>query len=122
MTNTYGKIENGVIINVEVHESSPSSNYICMEDYPSGFGIGDLYDASTNTLSKPIHINTLAENYNIALQQLATSDWTQGADANLTQSNLAQWVSYRATLRAIAITPIAGNLDWPVRPKAEYNI
>jgi len=121
MEKVYGKIENGVIVNIEVWENSPSSNYISMENYPSGFGIGDLYDENTDTLSRPIYVNTAEDNYEIALKRLSTSDWTQGADANLITSNLADWVTYRAAIRAIAINPIAGNLDWPVKPNTEYN-
>ena len=51
-------------------------------------------------------------------QMLTDTDWTQGADSPLTDSQKASWATYRQSLRDI--TKTATSLDdvkWPTKPE-----
>jgi len=48
---------------------------------------------------------------------LSDSDWTQGADAPLSDAQKAEWATYRQTLRDLpANTTDPRNPVWPTRP------
>ena len=49
-----------------------------------------------------------------AKQILADTDWSQAPDVTI--SNKAEFVTYRAKIRAIALNPTDGNLDWGTEP------
>lgn len=53
---------------------------------------------------------------------LLETDWTQIpsiADKSINipyLGNVVEFIPYRQALREIAISPVAGNIDWPVKP------
>ena len=50
-------------------------------------------------------------------KKLSASDWTQVADAPLTAQQVADWATYRQTLRDLpANTPDPKNFTWPAEP------
>ena len=49
-------------------------------------------------------------------QYLAACDWTQLADAPLTNTETANWGSYRQSLRDITTQSDPFNINWPVAP------
>lgn len=61
---------------------------------------------------------TAEQNKATAEGKLSTSDWSQLPDVNL--ANKDEFAAYRATLRNIAINPVAGFLAWPVEPNAVW--
>lgn len=79
---------------------------------------GDFYDASTETFSK--RQSTAEENEVEAKSLLEDSDWTQLSDVNLTDASREAFATYRASLRAIAVTPSSGDISWPTKPVPEY--
>jgi len=70
--------------------------------------------------------NTAEANKSIASQLLADTDWAMTpdvADATLSNpylTNKADFVVYRNALRAIVISPTAGDLSWPSKPTANW--
>lgn len=65
---------------------------------------------------------TADENKQTAVSLLQQTDWTTIADvgnpqlANPYLANQAAFISWRSQVRAIAVNPIGGNLDWPDLP------
>lgn len=49
-------------------------------------------------------------------RKLADSDWTQLSDAPLTNTETANWASYRQALRDITNQTDPFNINWPVSP------
>lgn len=83
--------------------------------------IRDVWNSSTQTFTKAGAPSlSAAENEQEAKRLLLDSDWTQLADVGLTLTNLGEWRTYRASLRAIAKAPTAGALTWPTVPNKEY--
>ena len=71
----------------------------------------------------PPHVNTASENKAEAERRLVATDWVNQPDVydpantpHLTNRNA--FISYRSQIRAIAVNPVDGNLDWPTEPKA----
>ena len=51
-------------------------------------------------------------------QMLTDTDWTQGADSPLTDSQKASWVTYRQELRDITKTyKTLDDVKWPTKPE-----
>jgi len=68
-----------------------------------------------------IPVPTAAENKSTASGLLSATDWTTIADVaspinSPYLTNQAEFISYRNTIRGIAVNPIAGDLTWPVVP------
>lgn len=60
-----------------------------------------------------------------AKQRLADTDWVNEPDvidpANTPHlTNQAAFLTYRSAVRAIAVNPVDGNLDWPTEPVAQW--
>lgn len=51
-------------------------------------------------------------------QLMAKTDWTQLPDAALTNTQTAEWASYRQALRDITTQSDPFNIEWPVSPGA----
>lgn len=51
-------------------------------------------------------------------QLIANTDWTQLPDAALTNTQTAEWASYRQALRDITTQSDPFNIEWPVSPGA----
>jgi len=73
------------------------------------------------------HINTSVQNKTEAERCLAATDWVNQPDVynpattpHLT--NRDAFLTYRAWLRAVAVTPVEGNLDWPTEPTAVWSV
>jgi hypothetical protein len=70
---------------------------------------------------------TAIENKNMASSLLYQTDWTTIADvadsalSNPYLTNQAEFFAYRSQLRAIAVNPVAGNLNWPTKPQAVWS-
>jgi len=65
---------------------------------------------------------TAAENKALAMKKLQDTDWTTISDvgdptkSNPYLSNVQAFVTYRNAVRQYAINPVAGNIQWPVKP------
>jgi hypothetical protein len=76
----------------------------------------------------PPPVPTAELNKSIASSRLYDTDWTTIVDvSDPTKSdpyltNLADFMSYRNELRKIAVNPIGGEIDWPVKPKAQWSL
>lgn len=62
-----------------------------------------------------------ADNEARAKTLLAATDWSQLADVGATLQNKSAFDAYRAELRAVATSPVAGDLVWPVCPTAVWS-
>lgn len=66
---------------------------------------------------------TAEENKATAVQMLQTTDWTATVDISDPQysnpylANQSAFLAYRSQVRQYAINPVAGNIQWPVKPK-----
>jgi hypothetical protein len=72
------------------------------------------------------YIATSEWNKTRAVQLLANTDWVNQPDVTNTSNtphllNLAEFVAYRNTIRAIAVNPPSGNLNWPTEPAAQWS-
>lgn len=94
----------------------------------------DVYDACVAGVAGPIaayvptppHINTALQNKAEAERRLAVTDWVNQPDVydpvntpHLT--NRDAFIEYRLQVRAIAVKPVDGNLDWPNEPTAFWS-
>ena len=65
---------------------------------------------------------TAEHNIDTATQKLQTTDWTTIPDvgdptkSNPYLSNVQDFVTYRNVVRQYAVNPIAGYINWPVKP------
>lgn len=80
----------------------------------------------TDYVPPPPHINTAKENEAEAKRRLAATDWVNQPDVydpsntpHLT--NRDAFLAYRSQVRAIAVNPVDGNLDWPTEPTAAWS-
>lgn len=75
-----------------------------------------------NTPKPPVP-PTAEENKQTAVSKLQATDWTtipdvgDPAKSNPYLSNVQDFVTYRNTVRQYAISPVAGNINWPVLPQ-----
>lgn len=88
------------------------------------------YDPSDQTIKSfptpPVHIPTAEENGATAVSLLAATDWVNqpdvtNSDINPHLLNHADFIIYRSQVRAIAISPTAGDLTWPVQPTPSWS-
>jgi len=73
-----------------------------------------------------IRIPNADENKYTAMGILASTDWVNqpdvtNPDINPHLLNHAEFITYRSQIRAIAINPTVGNLDWPVEPVTQWS-
>lgn len=74
----------------------------------------------------PPYVPSAEANKQEAVQRLAATDWVNqpdvtNPDINPHLLNHADYITYRSQIRAIAINPTAGNLDWPTEPTPEWS-
>jgi len=73
------------------------------------------------------YVPTAQDNKRQAVQLLQQTDWTTIADiadpalSNPYLTNQAEFFAWRSSIRAIAVNPTAGNLDWPVKPQEQWS-
>ena len=115
---TYAYIDNSIVTELCEFDSDPGSPWVVA---PSGSpaGVGVKYDSSTQTFSPAD--NTAQENKDAAYALLQESDWTQLPDIGLTLTNVGEWRTYRAGLRAIVKNPSAGDVTFPDKPDEVYS-
>lgn len=70
---------------------------------------------------------TAIKNKETAVNLLSETDWAATEDvgnpqiANPYLVNQAEFLSYRAAIREIAVNPIAGNINWPTKPIEQWS-
>jgi hypothetical protein len=69
---------------------------------------------------------TADDNKEYAKARLAETDWSEIPsvnDASLSPhlDNGAAFVTYRTIIRSIVVNPVAGDIVWPVQPKAKWS-
>jgi hypothetical protein len=85
------------------------------------------YDPSDQTIKAvPVPIPTAEENKATAMAHLANTDWVNqpdvtNPDINPHLLNHAEFITYRSQIRAIAVSPVAGNLTWPTEPTPQWS-
>lgn len=62
---------------------------------------------------------TADQNKMVGESKLAQTDWAMLPDVNIT--NRDDFAAYRNAVRAIVLDPVAGDIDWPVEPKAVWS-
>ena len=63
---------------------------------------------------------TAEQNKMVAESKLAATDWAVLPDVNIT--NKDEFIAYRAKIRDYVLNPVAGEIDWPVEPKAVWSV
>jgi hypothetical protein len=125
MTNKYAIIENTLVTNVAVADAefAQSQGWVsCPEEVSAGWTyVNDVFAPPTP------YVPTAEENKARAVQILQATDWTSIPDvadpalSNPYLTNQAEFFAYRSALRAIAVNPTEGNLDWPTQPKEQWS-
>jgi len=74
----------------------------------------------------PITLPSAEQNKETAESILASTDWVNqpdvtNPDINPHLINQSEFLVYRSLIRAIAINPTEGNLDWPIKPDEEWS-
>lgn len=70
---------------------------------------------------------TAQQNKNKAIRLLSETDWTAAEDVGNSQVanpylvNQAEFLTYRSSIREIAINPIAGDIQWPTKPAEQWS-
>jgi hypothetical protein len=70
----------------------------------------------------PPYVPTAEDNKNTAVNLLTQTDWTTIPDvadpalSNPYLTNQAEFITFRNQVRAIAINPVAGNINFPTTP------
>lgn len=111
------------------------SGWIEYEDYSPNTQIDTLPDWANNAVAAwdqaraaALNVQTTAEdNKNTASQLLYATDWTTIADvSDPTKSNpylvnVNEFLAYRNAVRQYAVNPVAGKIDWPAVPTAQWS-
>lgn len=98
---------------------------------PESYGI-ELYNNAVAGMYGPVApfvppIPTAQENKQTAIGKLQETDWTDLSDVSNPQVsnpyllNKAEFLSYRSAIRGIAVNPVAGNIQWPVKPNEQWS-
>ena len=83
------------------------------------------WQAADNEHKQPKPI-TIDDNKNTATALLSETDWTalpdvaDPAKSSPYLANVSDFNAYRNAVRQIAINPVAGNIDWPAKPNADW--
>lgn len=94
-------------------------------DCPDGITAGNYTysNGQFTPVSQPEPVPPTAEqNKQTAMINLQNTDWTTIPDvgdptkSNPYLSNVQDFVTYRNAVRQYAITPVAGNISWPIKP------
>jgi hypothetical protein len=76
--------------------------------------------------SPPVPPPSAEQNKAKAVQRLLETDWVNQPDVidpnmNLHLLNQAEFLSYRAALRSMAVNPQPGDLSWPTKPQEQWS-
>ena len=90
-----------------------------------------IFDACVAGVAGPVAsyvapIASASQNKAEAERRLSATDWVNQPDvydpANTPHlTNRDAFIAYRSQVRAIAVNPVDGNLDWPVEPTAAWS-
>ena len=112
----YAIIENNIVTNIAVADKPLADNWF----EAHGCNIGDVWDGESFITPAPSEADVQQAWADLRKRRdglLAASDWTQIADAPLTEVQKADWTNYRQALRdlpANTIDPL--NPSWPEEP------
>lgn len=75
---------------------------------------------------KPIYNPTKEQNKKQAIFLLTETDYVNEPDVYDTSQpryllNRSEFIDYRTKIRAIALDPVEGQIDWPTMPKAQWS-
>ena len=125
MTNKYAIIENTLVTNVAVADSefAQSQGWVsCPEEVSQGWTyVNDVF------MPPAPYVPSAEDNKTTAVNLLQATDWTSIPDvadpalSNPYLTNQAEFFAYRSALRAIAVNPTEGNLDWPIQPQEQWS-
>lgn len=125
----------GTPINVHALQWQNSSGWIEFNDGTSNEDISVLPEWANNAMAAWTVANTpippsppTAEmNKSTAMAKLQSTDWAATVDianpvySNPYLKNQNEFLSYRSTIRQIAVNPIAGDIDWAIEPVAIWS-
>jgi hypothetical protein len=109
---------------IEFKDSSPNETITVLPDWANN-AMAAWQSAYDKAHADPLP-PTAEDNKSFAAYLLQQTDWTTIPDvADPTKSNpylgnAEEFVIYRNSVRQYAINPIAGDIDWPVVPKAVW--
>lgn len=101
--------------------SNPASKQIFDQCVAGDYGVVAEY------VPPPPYVPTAEDNKATAVSLLQQTDWTTIADVGNPQmsnpylSNQAEFISYRNSIRQIALNPVAGNLNWATQPTEQWS-
>lgn len=109
MSKTFAIVENGVVVNIALSETSLEPNWI--ETDVAGIG----WEYNNGQFVEPPSVAPTAEQIRAERDVLlVASDWTQVLDAPVDQT---AWATYRQALRDIPQQPgFPTNVIWPDKP------
>lgn len=81
----------------------------------------------TSNWPLPTPAPTAEQNKTMATVLLGKTDWVNEPDVYDPAStphllNRQEFLDFRAQVRVIAVTPVAGNLNWPTMPIAQWSV
>jgi hypothetical protein len=96
-----------------------------LSDYPGAVACNDWIGIGMN-INAPEPVTPAEQNKQTAVKRLYATDWVNEPDvydpANTPHLlNRQEFLTYRAWVRNIAVTPVPGNLDWPTEPTAVWS-
>jgi hypothetical protein len=108
---------NNIVLNVIVVDE--------LSDYAGAVACNDWINIGMN-INDPEPVMSAEQNKATAVARLAVTDWVNEPDvydpANTPHlTNRDAFLTYRAQVRVIAVTPVEGNLDWPTEPTAVWS-
>lgn len=88
--------------------------------------VSGKYGAIAAYTPPPPYVLTAQDNKAEAERRLQATDWVNQPDvydpANTPHlTNRDAFLAYRSQVRAIAVNPVAGNLNWPTEPEAVWS-
>jgi hypothetical protein len=124
----YAQIENSLVINIVAVDENNVPDWVVAPTYIQSdtAQIGDTYENGQFIPYVP-PAPTAEENKQNAVNKLQQTDWTSVADvgnpemSNPYLVNQAEFIAWRSSIRAIAVNPTAGNLNWPVKPQEQWS-
>jgi hypothetical protein len=112
-----------------MYYKDPTNNSVYFYDSPEFVksGLVQISDIEAAELTKTVDVTTAEENKSTAVKLLRDTDWVEFPSVNSPTStpqllNVAAFSNYRTQLRLLAINPTAGDLNWPVKPSAEWKL
>jgi len=123
-----GETDVFVISNAVDSSVDLGSDYVLLPESPA-YGIGDEYNSSTQTFIVVTNLERyedsaffIKDNTDTSQSLLQESDWTVLPDVGLTPENVADWKTYRASLRVIRKNPSStGHDNFPDKPDIIYS-